>query len=92
MRLTTEDVLKLFRDLEIELTEEADEAWGFVTVDGKRVLAVHCDRTPRELIPGLVRRLRKSLQLSAAEFEDLVHGALGRDDYLELLRDKGEPE
>jgi hypothetical protein len=90
MQLTTEEVLHLLQELDVELKEEADEVRGFLTIAGRRVLAVHCPLVRPTLPDGMAQRFRKALKLSEAEFEDLRNGALGRDDYLDLLREKGE--
>lgn len=75
--------------LEVEFVECAHHVRGFVTCDGKRVLAVHCSFGRKDL-PGHVPHLfRRSLKLTPEEFETFRACHMSRAQYLELLRARG---
>jgi hypothetical protein len=89
MQLSTSEAVKLMKKLEISFTECKHHVRGFLVVDGKRVLAVHCSRGRKDL-PGNVPHLfRRSLHLTIDEFEFFRSCRMSLEAYVELLRDKG---
>jgi hypothetical protein len=62
---------------------------GWLVVDRKAVLAVHCS-FGNKAMPGHVPELfRKSLCLDRDEFQRLRRGEMDREEYIQILRDKG---
>jgi hypothetical protein len=89
MQLTTKQAGRIFRKLHVMEKTSTHHVAGFVMVDGKKVLPVHYSRGNKDMKGPVPHRFRKSLRLSEGEFAELRDCTLSRDDYVELLRERG---
>ena len=89
MQLTTRQASRVFRKLEVREKRSTHHVAGFVVVDGKKVLPVHYSHGNKDMKGPVPHRFRKSLRLSEAEFAELRDCTLSREEYFQLLRDRG---
>ncbi len=89
MQLTTKQAAKIFRKLEVAKKRSTHHVAGFVVVDGKKVLPVYYSHGKKDMKGPVPHRFRKSLRLSEEEFAELRDCSLSREDYFQLLRDRG---
>jgi hypothetical protein len=92
MQLTTADADRVLRKLGCELVACRHHVRGFLTVDGKKVLAVHYSFGRKDMPGDVPHRFRRSLHLTLEEFNRLLGCTLSRDGYLGLLRTRGVVE
>jgi hypothetical protein len=65
------------------------DRWAYLIVNGRRVVATRRSRGSGKL-PGMIPHLiRQQMKLNEEQFQDLVDCPLSREDYLQILRDKG---
>jgi hypothetical protein len=89
MQLSTSEAVKLMRKLGLKTKECSHHLRGVMVVDGRDLFAVHCSFGCKDLPDGVPHRFRRSLHLSAEEFEVLRSCRMSREDYIALLRQKG---
>ena len=89
MQMTLADAKRVANKLQIEHVDCKHHHAGFLVVDGVKVLKVHYSHGSGDMPPTVVHLFRKSLKLSLGDFRCLVACTLGRDDYIELLRNQG---
>lgn len=89
MQLTTRQAAKIFRKLKVAPRRSTHHVAGFVMIDGRKVLPVHYSHGNKDMKGPVPHRFRKSLKLSEAEFAELRDCTLGREEYLQLLRERG---
>lgn len=89
MQLTTRQAAKIFRKLKVNPKRSTHHVAGFVIIDGKKVLPLHYSHGNKDMKGPVPHRFRKSLKLSEAEFAELRDCTLGRDEYVQLLRERG---
>lgn len=89
MQLKTTEAVKLMEKLDVSFKKCRHHIRGFVIVNGKRVLAVHCSNGKKDMPGKIPHRFRESLKLSVDEFETLRGCTLDREAYIKLLREKG---
>jgi hypothetical protein len=88
MQLSTRDTERIFKKLQIEVVSCKHHVRGFLVVDGRRVLPLHYSNGRKDL-PGSVPHLfRKALHLTVEEFAVMVGCTMGRDEYVELLKQR----
>jgi hypothetical protein len=89
MQLSTREAAKIFRKLEIRPAKSSHHVRGFLVVDGVKVLPLHYSHGHKDLPGNVPRRFAKSLKLTPAEFAELKRCTMSRDNYLELLIERG---
>ena len=89
MQLTKREAEKIFRILGIEPKRNRHHVAGFLIVDGKVILGVHYSFGRGEMPANVPEKFRRSLYLSQTEFQELRRSRMTREQYIQLLRDKG---
>jgi hypothetical protein len=89
MQVNKRNAGNIVRKLQIDEISCKHHHAGFLVVDGMRVLKVHYSLGAGDMPPTVAHLFRKSLKLSMAEFQKLVGCTLTREDYLQILREKG---
>ena len=70
-------------------TRESHHLLAWFEYDGKVVARTRRSRTPRSRDLPAHHSIRQQMKLSQEEFRQAVRCELNRDDYVELLREKG---
>jgi hypothetical protein len=89
-RLKRADVEQIFERLEVSRSQDGGPSHGYVEDGGSRVLLLHANFEGETMPQALCQRFRRALRLTSAEFEELESGEMDREQYLELLRSKGD--
>ena len=66
-----------------------ENSYGWLTVDDRKILRVHYSHGKGDIPEKVANKIRGQLKLSPLHFEDLVKCPLTREDYLEILKQKG---
>jgi len=89
VQLRSKEIERVFRKLEIETKTSPHHVVGWLVVDGRRVLPLHYSRG-RDVTHGrLAHPFRKSLHLTPPEFAAMMNCTMTRDEYIEILRERG---
>ena len=89
MQITTTDAGRVLSKLKFELVECKHHVRGFFVLDGKRLFPVHYSNGRKDMPGNIPHLFRKSLNLSAEEFHDLLKCTIDRNMYLAILHKKG---
>ena len=89
MQLTTTQAARIMRKVCLEITRCKHHVRGFLVVNGKRILPIHCSFGSKDLPGGVPHRFRTSMKLTVPEFERMKRCDMGLEEYVGLLRDKG---
>ena len=90
MKITSKQIEKVFRKLEVRLKYSSHHIYGFFEVNGIRLFVLHVSRSgDRELPNTIIQKIRGNLHLSVPEFEQLISGRMSREEYIDLLDQKG---
>ncbi len=89
MQISTRQAARIFRKLEVVEKRSTHHVAGFVVVDGRKVLPVHYSHGNKDMKGPVPQRFRRSLHVSESEFAELRDCTLSRDEYFQLLRDRG---
>jgi hypothetical protein len=82
------DIERIFNKLSLQVRSTGHQ-YGWLTVDGKKILRVHYSHGKGDLPNKIVHKIRGQLKLSEKDFNDLVACPLRYEDYLEILKRKG---
>ncbi len=91
MKITTKQLERVFRKLDVELTHSSHHIRGFLIADGKKLYPPVYYSLGKEEIPSfVVKKLRKSFLLTAPEFEQLISCNMSKEQYYKI-RSTREP-
>ena len=82
------DIERIFNKLFLQIRSTGHQ-YGWLTVDGKKILRVHYSHGKGDLPNKIVHKIRGQLKLSEKDFNDLVACPLRYEGYLEILKRKG---
>ncbi|MFO8089911.1 MAG: hypothetical protein R6U13_08755 [Desulfatiglandaceae bacterium] len=82
------NIERIFNKLSLEIRSTGHQ-YGWLTVDGKKILRVHYSHGKGDLPNKIVNKIRGQLKLSEKDFNDLVACPLRYEDYLGILKRKG---
>lgn len=89
MQLSAAELKRIFNKLEIEPKQSTHHVAGWLVVDGKKILALHYSRGHKDMPGHVPHRFRKALHLKTDEFQVFKRCRMDKDEYLELLRERG---
>lgn len=89
MKLSKRDAQRLFTKLELEHKRSTGHVYGWLVVDGKRVLPMHYSHGRGDMPGHVPDRFRKAMHLDRDEFGLMVGCTMTRRAYVDLLREKG---
>ena len=87
--LKTKELERIFKKLDVETRTCSHHVRGFVVVDGKDVLPIHYSNGKSGLHGPNLHKFRKALNLDLEQFFGLVTCTFSRDDFIDVLREKG---
>ena len=88
MQLKWKEVRRVYEKLQVDIREGKDPG-GWFTYEGKKVLYVRRSKGEGD-VPGHVpEKIRQSLRLNEKSFIQLKNCPLSREEYIEILRNKG---
>lgn len=88
MQLKKQDIQKVFQKLELEV-RATDHIYGWLVVDGKKILRVHYSFGKGNIPAKVTDKIRGQLKLDREHFINLVKCPLSKEDYIEIIKDKG---
>ncbi|MFH0775202.1 MAG: hypothetical protein V2A53_06920 [bacterium] len=88
MQIKKSDIENIFAKLDLTL-RKTGHIYGWLTVDDRKILRVHYSHGKGDIPEKVANKIRGQLKLSPLHFEDLVKCPLTREDYLEILKQKG---
>lgn len=89
MQLSTAELKRIFRKLEIEPKQSTHHVAGWLVVDGKRILPLHYSHGRKDMPGHVPHRFRKALYLEPEEFRVFKKCHMDKGEYLALLRQRG---
>lgn len=89
MTLTKADAQRIFRKLDLQAKRSTKHVYGWLVVDGQRVLTLHYSHGRGDMPGHVPDRFRKAMHLNRTEFADMVGCTMGREEYVALLRQRG---
>lgn len=89
MKLTKRDAARIFDKLEVQERRATGHVYGWLVVDGRRVLPLHYSHGRGEMPGKVPERFRKAMHLDHFEFGRMVGCTMKRDEYVALLRSRG---
>ncbi len=88
MQVKKSDIQKVFKKLGLEV-RSTKHKYGWLIVDGKKILRVHCSHGKGEVSGKIGDKIRSQLRLSQDDFRSLISCPLSLEQYIEILREKG---
>jgi len=88
MQLKKQEVQKIFKKLNLEV-RSTNHIYGWLVVDGKRILRVHYSFGRGNIPAKISEKIRGQLKLDQRNLKDLIECPLSKEDYLEIIREKG---
>jgi len=82
------EILKLFDKLEMETREGRDTIAKF-RYNGEVIIRTKVPHKRGELRGLLIHFIRQQLRLNETQFQELTNCTLSRDDYIQVLKEKG---
>ncbi len=89
MELTTEAAGRILRKLTVDYVECKHHVRGFVSLNGKRLFPIHYSFGSRALPGNIPHKFRQSLHLNMAEFALLRQCTMTKEEYFDILKEKG---
>ena len=89
MQLTTREAERIFAKLEVETVKSTHHVRGFVVHNGVRLLPVFYSHGRKDMPAHVPKRFAKSLQLKLDEFAVLKSCTMTKDEYFDILRERG---
>lgn len=89
MQLTTREAERIFTKLKIVEKRSTHHVAGFLVVDGVKVLPFHYSHGKKDMPANIPHKFRRMMHLSEEEFEKMKVCTMTRDEYIEILADKG---
>ncbi len=88
MQLKKRDIQKIFQKLDLEV-RTTSHIYGWLVVEGKRILRVHYSFGKGNIPAKITEKIRGQLKLNQQNFKDLIECPLTKEDYLEIIKEKG---
>jgi hypothetical protein len=88
MSLKVADVDRVHRKLEMEIREGKDRL-AFFVYEGKRVISTKRSHGRGDIAGRIGDFIRQQMKVSESQFRGLVDCSVTRNDYIQILRDKG---
>jgi hypothetical protein len=89
MQVSKRDAGRVLDKLRVTQVDCKHHRAGFLVVNGVRILKIHYSNGNGDMPPTVAHLFRKSLKLSVEEFRELVACHLGREAYVDILRQRG---
>lgn len=87
MSISTNDIDRAWRKLGLEIRNTGDKH-AFLRVEGKVVITTLRSFGSGKLSGNIPHRIRQQLKLNDDQFRDLLRCPLGREEYIDILRQK----
>lgn len=81
------EIEKIFRKLNLKI-RSTKHNYGWLVVDGKKILRVHYSHGKGDITDKIVNRIRGQLKLSKKDFKDLIECPLTYEGYIAILKKK----
>lgn len=88
MQVTKKEVHKIFNKLELEV-RTTGHRYGWLKYNGHKILRVHYSHGKGALPGRVTAKVRSQLRLSQKDFKNLINCPLSKEDYLDILKEKG---
>jgi hypothetical protein len=88
MQLKKRDVQKIFQKLELEV-RSTHYIYGWLVIYGEKVLRVHYSFGKGNIPAKISEKIRGQLKLDQNNLKNLIDCPLSKEDYLDILREKG---
>jgi len=92
MEVSTREVERIFKKLQVRDRRSTHHVAGIIRIDGVAQLPVHYSRGRNGLAGRSAHSFRKSLRLKADEFAILKRCTMSREDYLLLVKPRVQSE
>jgi hypothetical protein len=86
---TKRDAERVFNKLELQQRRNTKHVYGWLIVDGRRVLPLHYSHGRGDMPGHIPDRFRGAMHLTKMEFAEMVGCTMTRDKYVALLRERG---
>jgi hypothetical protein len=90
MQLTTTGAKKICTKLGLRALPSSHHMKAYLEVDGKVILTVHYSFGKKDIPEPIAHKFRGQLRLSLNQFEEMRKCRIGRKEYVDILRRKGE--
>lgn len=88
MQITKKEAYKIFNKLELEMRSTGHN-YGWLIYNKKKILRVHYSHGKGDLPGRVTDKVRSQLRLSQKDFKELIDCSLTREEYLNILKEKG---
>ena len=88
MQLKKRDVQKIFQKLNLEV-RSTHHIYGWLVINGEKILRVHYSFGKGNIPSKITEKIRGQLKLNQQNFKDLIECPLTKEDYLEIIKEKG---
>jgi hypothetical protein len=88
MELKKRDVHKIFQKLDLEV-RSTNHIYGWLVINGKKILRVHYSFGKGDIPAKISDKIRGQLKLDPTHFKNLIECPLSKEDYLNILKEKG---
>jgi hypothetical protein len=89
VRLLKSDAERIFRKLNLQQRRNTKHVYGWLIVDGKRVLPLHYSYGRGEMPGHVPDRFRAAMHLDRPQFANMVRCTMSREEYVAILRERG---
>jgi hypothetical protein len=86
---TKRDAERIFRKLDLQDKRNTKHVYGWLIVDGKRVLPLHYSHGRGDMPGHVPERFRNAMHLNRGEFAEMVGCTMTREEYVRVLRRRG---
>ena len=90
MQVTKREAAKVFKKLDIDVTQNNHHVRGWLKIEGKKISPVHYSHGNGPMPGKIGDKFRKSFYLTPPEFSDLINCPLSKEEFYELLLDRTE--
>jgi hypothetical protein len=88
MQLKKKDIEKVFQKLELQV-RSTNHIYGWLVNNEKKILRVHYSFGKGNIPAKVSEKIRGQLKLDQHNFSELIKCPLTREEYLEIIKNKG---